>query len=82
MDPLSDAAEVFITLLVHEFDCELGNHAIGSTHACHFSTSTEALKAMCRRAYLKGREEALASPASLEDDIAMISAINAASRDE
>ena len=61
MDTISEGAELWLELLENDFTCELGNHAIQSEHV-KYASATEARKAMLRLAYLKGREDATATP--------------------
>jgi hypothetical protein len=80
MDRISDAAELWLRLLVEEFMCEIANHDIGAKHACKYESGTEARMAMLRLAYLRGREDALAQPTDFDADVARVEAANAKKR--
>lgn len=77
-EPLSDAAETFLTLLYQEHMCELANHAIQSEHV-RYGSSAEATKAMLRGAYRRGALDQ--QPArEMETDIAQVNAANEAAK--
>jgi hypothetical protein len=77
MDQLSDAAEVFLSLLIEEYACELGNHAIHSTHACKHPSASAAMRAMLREAYQRGREDVIVKPIpDYEAAVASVEAVN------
>lgn len=77
---ITDAAELWLRLLEDEFFCELANHAIGSKHV-KYPSGPEARMAMLRKAYLKGRADAMTQIAvdessDFEADVARVVARN------
>ena len=76
---ITDAAEVYLQMLLSAFYCERGNAMIRSRHA-KFASVGECDMAMLRLAYLKGREDATAQPADFDADVARVMAANQAKR--
>ena len=74
---ISDAAELYLQMLRADFSCERGNIMIQSRHA-KFASMGECDMAMLRLAYLKGREDATATPADFDADMARVMAANEA----
>ena len=70
MDIISESAETYLGSLVTDFGCERANTAIQSRHA-KFATMRDADMAMLRLAYLKGREDATATPPDEDFDTAV-----------
>ena len=79
MENISLAAEVALQLLVEGFGAELGNHAIQSEHV-KYPSKHDALMALARTAYLKGRSDATAQPADFDVDVARVEAANTRKR--
>lgn len=77
IDELSPAVELWLTLLVDRFWCEIANHDIGSKHACKYSSGTEARLVMLREAYYKGHSDALEPRADFEAAVQQVAETNA-----
>lgn len=77
-EALSPFAEDWLAQLADRFYLELANHDIGAKHACKFDSYQEAMLAMLRLAYLKGREDAQPPDTrTFEETVADVEAANA-----